>query len=679
VRRAGTLTNVKATKVITAAGLALVVAGAGAAWLVSRPESATPPAKAPVFATVTLHGRDGTFGSLGPTTPSGQPAAHASVPGWDFAPGVLASRSVLAADGSVLLAGAAHNLDFSAPTADRVTVAAYRPDANAFTTIPIGPVGPGAPSVADLAPVDGGVAFVTRPARGARSDRWPAFGLLTTVEGQWRVVPVTGAPSGADFNGLATLPRSRHVLVARVGSKGEANGGLLALRLDGPDRDGRFTAEVTATYPYPRVGDGQVAVREVRVDPTSREGDERFAVGLDVDRGEGEFPRQLVQEFRYDAADRRITPVSAPVIPGDRNGDRGTGAFFNYTSFLYDHAGNLWVGRTDEFRGGPLAVYTAGAGRRRLAGGECRFRPDQPLDRLRAVAGGASIWGRACPPDYDLLQARHLSAIVGLAQDPASKDIAAVAFWGTVLAVRAVPSGAGLAFQVGNPVDLGRKLLPVAPDDLALNLLGPVDGGHRAWITGMHSAPAEAGKHRDQWLYSVDLADLFDPAPVPLSGTPGRSVTIQAERSSTVTTTLRAGHRAAGQEVVSDVTVQECSATAGGTNCGFDQTPGDGFVIADESRFGRLRGDLDYRVQVPTAGDYRVSYRAATFPVTKGARIALSAGGRAYSQAVDTGGRWQTVTVTKPVALPAGPQTIRLSVPEGGAGWFLNSFTLQRV
>jgi hypothetical protein len=673
------LTNVKATKVITAAGIALVVAGAGAAWLVSRPESAPPPAKAPVFATVTLHGSEGTFGSFGPTTPSGQPVGHAAVPGWDFAPGVQAARSVLAADGSVLVAGAAHNVDYSAPTADRVTVAAYRPDANAFTTVQIGPVGPGAPSVADLAPVDAGVAFVTRPARGAASGQWPAFGLLTTVEGQWRAAPVSGAPSGADFNGLATLPRSRHVLVARVGSKGEANGGLLALRLAGPDREGRFTAEVTATYPYPRIADGQVAIREVRVDPTSRDGDERFAVGLDVDRGEKDFPRQLVQEFRYDAAARRIAPVSAPVIPGDRNGDQGIGAFFNYTSFLYDHAGNLWVSRSDEFSGGPLAIYTAGVGRRRLASGDCRFQPDQPLDRLRAVAGGASVWGRACPPDYDILQPRHLAAIVGLAQDPASKDIAALAFRGTVLAVRAVPSGAGLAFQVGNPVDLGRKLLPVAQDDLALHLLGPVDGAHRAWIAGMHSARTGAGMHRDQWLYSVDLADLFDPAPVTLSDTPGRSVTIQAERSSTVTTTLRDGNRAGDQEVVSDLTVQDCSATVGGTNCGFDQTPGDGFVIADETRYGRLRGDVDYRVQVPTAGEYRVSYRAATFPVTKGARIALSAGGRTDSQAVNTGGRWQTVTVSKPIALPAGPQTIRLSVPEGGAGWFLNSFTLQRV
>jgi hypothetical protein len=210
--------------------------------------------------------------------------------------------------------------------------------------------------------------------------------------------------------------------------------------------------------------------------------------------------------------------------------------------------------------------------------------------------------------------------------------------------------------------------------------MGQVDRSHRVWITGMQAAKAgQVGKHLDQWLYSVDLADLFDPAPVVLPETPGRSVTIQAERSSTVTATVRPGRRAAAQEVVSDVTVQDCVAFTSGTTCGHDGIPGDGFLIADESRYGLLRGAVDYRVEVPAAGEYRVSYRAATFRVTKGARIALSVGARTHVQAVSTDGHWQTVRADDPIALPAGPQTIRLSVPEGRGGWFLNSFILQRV
>lgn len=626
---------------------------------------------------MTLHGRDGTFGSLSDAAPSGQPVANAAVPGWDFAPGVQAYRSALAADGTVLIAGATHKADFSAPTADRTTVAAYRPEANSFTTITIGPVGPGAPSVADLAPVEGGVAFVTRPALDAVSDRWPAFGLLTTVEGQWRVARLSGDVSGVDFNDLATLPRSRHVLVALAGRKGETNGGLLALRLSGPDPDGRFTAEVTDRYEYPKVRDGQVAVREVQVDPTSREGDERFAVGLDVDRGEV-FPHQLIQEFRYEAATGQITPVSAPLISGDLTGGRK--AFLEYTSFLYDHAGNLWVSRSEGFSGGALAIYTARQGRRRLDSGDCRLRPGRALDGYRAEADAASAWGQPCPPDYDVLQARHLNAIIGLAQDPASKDIVALAFGGRLLAVRAVPSGDGLEFQVGNPVDLGLKLLPIVDGTaFAQHRLGPVDGAHRVWVTGMHASKGEAGKRLDQWMYSVDLSDLFDPAPVVLPATPGRSVTLQAERTATVTAKVRPGARTAEHEVVSDVTFQDCYAAAEGTTCGYDRTPGDGFVIADESRYGVLHGAMDYRVEVPAAGEYRLSYRAATFPVTRTARIALSAGGRGYTTAADTGGSWLTVRAEEPITLPVGPQTLRLSVPEGGGGWFLNSFTLERV
>jgi hypothetical protein len=656
--------------VLTAAGAALVVAGAGTAWLVSRRDPPpVPTAASPVaFAAVTLHGREGTFGSLTGTTPSGQPVAHAAVPGWDFAPGVQVHRSALAADGTVLMAGAAHNTDFSAATADRTTVAAYRPEERAFATVQIGPVGHGAPSVVGLAPVDGGVAFVLRPARGDRLSRWPAFGVLTTVEGRWRAAPVRGAVTGDDFTGLAMLPRSRHILVAR-------DRGLLALRLSGPGVDGGFTVEVAGEYAYPRVADGRVSVREVRVDPTGRDRDERFAIGLDVARGTG-FPHQLVQELQYDAATGRIGPVSAPFVAGDRN-EQET-AFYEHSALLYDHAGNLWVSRTVGFHGGPLAVYTADGGRRRMERGECRLRPGRPLDRYRAEAGGASVWGQACRPDYDIHQGVRFPAITGLAQDPATKDVVALGFGGSVLAVRAVPSGGGLAFRVGNAVDLGRKLLPVVPKGLALHHIGAVDGAHRVWITGTQALPHQAGRHLDQWLYSVDLTDLFDPAPVRLPDTPGRSVTIQAERSATVATTTRP-REGGGQVVYSDATVQDCTAWANGTSCGYDGTPGDGYHLADPSGYGRLRGTVDYRVEVPAAGAYRVSYRAATFPVIKGARIALSAGGRTYVQAVSTDGHWRTVPGAAPVELPAGTQTIRLSIPKGGEGWFLNAFTLQRV
>jgi hypothetical protein len=50
------------------------------------------------------------------------------------------------------------------------------------------------------------------------------------VDGQWRPAPVSGAVTDGDFHDMAVLPGSRHILVARYGRKGAANGGLLALR-----------------------------------------------------------------------------------------------------------------------------------------------------------------------------------------------------------------------------------------------------------------------------------------------------------------------------------------------------------------------------------------------------------------------------------------------------------------
>lgn len=661
---------------ITAAGIALaVVAGAGAVRLALRGDPApVPPAQPPAFATVTVHGRAGTFGSLGPATPSGQPVAHAAVPGWDFAPGVQANRAALGEDGTVLVAGASHNSDFSAPTGDRVTVSAYRPRANTFATVQIGPVGPGAPSVADLTPVERGVAYVTRPARGSALGAWPAFGVLATVDGQWRDAPLTGEVTGDDFHDMTALPRSRDILVAQYGRKGEANGGLLALRLTGPDADGRFAVEERGRYQYPRVAGHQVSVREVQVDPTGRDGDERFAVGLDVTPGRNLFPHQLVQEFRYDAATGDIRPVSAPLVPGDRTKE---GHFYTYGAFRYDRAGNLWVSRGDGFLGGSLAVFAAGDGRRRLAGGECRLRTGRSLDSYRAVAGGVSVWGQPCRPDYDILQAHHLPVIIGLAQDPVSGDMVGLGFGGVLLAVRATPSGAGLAFQIGNAVDLGRKLLGTVPGGLAEHRIGPVDGAHRLWVTGMHAAPGRVGERLDQWLYSVDLTDLFAPAAVALPGTPGRSVTIQAERSTVIGTSTRRGAWAR-TDVDSVAYAQGCADHLTGTTCGYDGVAGNGFVIGDDSGFGLLAGGLEYRVDVPTAGRYRLSVRIATFAPTKTARIAVSAGGRERIEAVDTGGGYRTVRL-QPIALPAGPQVVRLAVPEDGGGWFLNWFTLQRV
>lgn len=624
-----------------------------------------------------MHGRAGSFGAMATetVTPSGQPVARVEVPGWGFPPGVQAYRTALAADGTLLIAGFSHTADLSAPTADRTVVAAYQPATGAFHTIGIGPVGPDAPAVTGLQPVDGGVAFTTHRADAAAPGARPGFGVLSTVGGRWRVAPTAGAVDHDDLHDLARLPRSRDLILARYGRTG-SNGGLLAVRLTGPDRQGRFTVAVTGEYQIPVLDGERVAVRQVRADPTSRDGDERFAVGLDVYRGRGEFPHTVVQEFSYDAGSGAIRPVSAPIVPGDRTPEDT--AFYASGTFLYDHLGNLWVARMDGFQGGRLAVYAAGAGRRRLERGECRHRPGWAPHRYRTAGNGQRVWGRTCRPDYDIVQADDVLTIEDLAQDPRTQAVLALSFGGTVLPIRASRAGDRLAFRTGTAVDLGRKLLPTVVGNVDDHRLGPVDAEGRMWMAAMHARPGEPGVRLDQWLYSVDVGDLLDPAPVRLPDTPGRSVTLQAERTRTSGTRTHPG-RWAAVDVEAQAYVHTCVDWPSTTTCGYDGVAGNGFVLGDDSGFGVLGGAVEYEVDVPAAGRYQVSYRVATFAVTTRARIELSAGGRRYLDPVSTGGIWRTVRALDPVTLPAGRQTITLSVPEGGGGWYLNSLTFQRT
>jgi hypothetical protein len=654
-----------------------------AVGLTVAPDSVKRPPRAPwapEYATVTVHGRAGSFGAMaGETvTPSGQDVARVEVPGWRFPPGVQAYRTALAADGTLLIAGFSHTADLSTPTADRTVVGAYQPATGAFRTIGIGPVGPGAPSVTGLLPVEGGVAFTTRSADSATPGAWPGFGVLSKVAGRWRVAPTAGTVDHGDLYDLARLPDSGDILVARYGRDG-SNGSILALALTGPDRQGRFTVAVTGEYPYPALDGERVSVRDIEVDPTSRDG--RFAVGLDVYRGRGQFPHMVVQEFRYEAGSGAIRPISAPIVPGDRNPEDD--AFYAYGPFLYDHLGNLWASRMDGFQGGSLAVYSARGGRGRLERGECRHRPGWAPDRYRTSANGKSVWGLTCRPDYDIVQADDVLTIEDLAQDPRTKAVLALSFGGTVLPIRADRvgadrAGADLVFRTGTAVDLGRKLLPTVVGNVDDHRLGPVDAEGRMWMAAMHARPGQPGVLLDQWLYSVDVADLLAPAPVRLPDTPGRSVTVQAERTRTAGTRIRPG-RWAAQEVDAQAYVHTCLDWPSATTCGYDGVAGNGFVLGDDSGFGVLGGSVEYTVDVPVAGQYQVSYRVATFAVTKGARIELTAGASRYVDPVSTGGTWRTVRTADPVTLPAGRQTIRLSVPEGGGGWYLNWLTFQRI
>jgi hypothetical protein len=668
---------------------AALLLGLGPGEPLPRPPAAAAEGTGPA-ATVTIHGRAGSFGSPGQTLPSGQPLAQHPVPDWRF-PGVQAGATAVAADGTVFVAGRDHHGGGGPPTSGSLLIGAYQPGAGGYTPIRI-PTAAGAevivdaggdplaPSIADLAPVAGGeaVAFtVGVPPDQPGADRtWPVLGILTEVGGRWRVATGDGwanqwtaaqLGAGPELGELVALPDSGTLIVVQATS-------LLALRVVGPDPDGRYDATVTDRYEYPEVVDPEtgdhldLTLRDLQADPTSERGGERFMVGL-LDAASDDPDRAVpgvVQEFSYDADAGTIAPVSAPTIPGDRAGERG--AVYGYSATLYDRDGNLWAARHRWLAGGKLAVYSGGMG--------CRFDPAADLSSYVTTFDDRTVWGQACRPDYDIVQAQDLALITSLVQDPVGGEVVGLALVGVLLPVRVAGDGE-LVFEVGNLVDTGPRLLPTGDGSVLEHRFGGFDRDGRLWFAAAQGRPREAGGEVDQWLYEVDTGALFEPAPVGLPDVPGRSATVQVGHTVTVETEQLAGAWAR-VEVNSLAHVRGCGEDAASVGCSYDGVPGDGFLLSDRSGYGHLSGEVAYRVEVPTAGSYRVGYRVHTFPTVTEAEITLSVDGQTATTPVTTGGQWRTVPQSELVDLPAGVHTIRLSAVDGHGGWHLSWFTLQR-
>jgi hypothetical protein len=678
-----------------AAGLLL---GLGPGEPLPRPPATAAAATGPA-ATVTIHGRAGSFGSLAQTLPSGQPLGQRAVPDWRF-PGVQAGATAVAADGTVFVAGRDHHGGGGPPTGGSLLIGAYQPGAGAYTPIRVpttagaevvvGADGdPLAPSVADLTPVAGGeaVAFTVgsspaRPDAGA-DGTWPVLGILTQVGGGWRVAAGDGwanqwteeqLGAGRELGELVALPRSGTLIVAQAA--GRHSGSLLALRVAGPDPDGRYAAAVVDHYEYPEVPDPEtgdyldLTLRDLQADPTSERGDERFMVGFQDASDSPDRDRPApVQEFSYDADAGTIAPVSAPTIPGDRDGEGGS--LYGYSATLYDRDGNVWAARHRWLAGGKLAVYSGGM--------DCPFDPAADPATYVTTTDDSTVWGQACRPDYDILQAQDLALITTLVQDPVGGEVVGLALVGTLLPVRASGSGDGeLTFEVGNLVDTGPRLLPTGDGSVLGHWFGGFDGAGRLWFAAAQGRPRDAGGEVDQWLYEVDVGALFDPTPVGLPDIPGQSATVQVGRTATVETEQLAGSWAA-VDVNSLAHVRGCGEDAASVGCSYDGVPGEGFLLSHRSGFGHLSGEVAYRVEVPTAGSYRVGYRVHTFAVVAEAEITLSVNGQTATTPVATGGQWRTVPQSELVELPAGVHTIRLSAVDGHGGWHLSWFTLQRA
>jgi len=660
---------------------------------------------------VTLYGKEGTFGTVGARTSSGQPVATRGVPGFGFPAGRSAYFSAVAADGTIFTGGIDHSFNFIYMTADDMVVAAFDPATNAYRNINIRTTTGRTSisdlrgsSIADVAALDGGNAIAfTGPVswRGqdaATDGEWPAFGILTKAGGVWQVAagnqwtggqlarsnppvsaqacpPEAGHPEVSQCGGpneMDTFPVSRHVIVAQYFS------GLMAIDPRGPDAAGRFQPAITGAYPAFTVKDVTtpdpddtltLAPRDVQADPTGVLGDERFIVMFDAYFPTGsKMDTAGFIELSYDARAGRIRPVSAPIVRGDRS---PAGVYWNSAAW-YDDQGNVWSPSGTGFTGWRLGVYAKDGGARKIGGPACPFDPARPWEEYRLTSGDHNAWGQACPPDYDILQPSTQLGSWGLVQDPVSRTIVYQINGGHAIPIRVTGSGRAMTFSIGQLIDVDDGLLPrVGP---AMYPLGEFDSAGRLLQAIVHDPTAGDAKQLvDQWFLGVDVAQLFEPSPVRLPSVTGQSVIVQAEYTTTTSTVQRPG-QVATVDVDSTAYRQTC-VTFLAERCSDDGVPGNGFLLADDSGSGVAAGTTTaYQVWAPAAGRYRVDYRVRT-PAAATGRIQLATGTTTQVTPVATDNQWQTVTGPT-VSLAAGLNTVSITAPAGGGGWYLNFLTV---
>lgn len=669
---------------------------------------------------LTVHGKVGTFGSAGGFTASGQASTTRDVPGFGFPAGRSAYFSAVANDGTIFTGGLDHNFNFIYMTADDMMIAAYDPKFHTSRNINIRtttgkesiPDLRGA-SIADVEAFSGGnaIAFTGpvswRGQNAAVDGEWPAFGILTKVNGSWQVASGSGwtnqwtggqlAASNPPVSTLACPPEQGHPQVSQCGGPNEMDtfpvsghivmaqyfSGLMAIDPRGPDAAGRYNPRIAAAYPAFKVKDPTtadpndeiaLAPRDVQVDPTGVLGDERFALMFDAYFPTGsKLEAAGFIEMSYNASTGTIRPVSAPIMRGDRN---SAGTYWGNSAW-YDDQGNLWSPSSIGFSGGKLGVYAKVNGQRKVGGPACPYDPAKPWEDYLLTNGDHAAWGQACPPDYDLLQPANQLGSWGLIQDPISRTIVYQISGGKSMPIRVSGSGPNMTFSIGQTIDFNEGQLP--KQGPIVYPLGAFDSAGRLLQAASHlpSAPIQPKTLVDQWFFTLDVAQLFAPSPVRLPATAGQSAIVQAEYTTTTTTIRRVPGQIAAVDIDSTAFLHRC-VTFWTETCSNDGVPGDGFLLGDDSGSGVTDGTVTYQVWAPTAGQYRIDYRSRTPSTVTAGRIQLALGTSTHSTPINTNNAWQTVTGPT-VSLNAGLNTLTISPAAGGGGWYLNFLTLTSV
>lgn len=546
---------------------------------------------------------------------------------------------------------------------------------------------------------------------------------------------------------MAVLPHTGDVAIAHY-----APGIVSVLDVTSPDAAGRYGVRVSAVYDFVDIDDPSwpdalaypdpqpadcppssawglptpveadrkigLAPREVQADPSTAPGaPERFALSSDMSAYRYHKPAGApdgcvreqtvfggIIEFGYDPgappADR-IRPVSPPALTAELDSTvepvTGLRNLTGMGPIHYDHQGNLWVPTGDGWNGLGVKVYANRPSGRKLSA--C-VDPGTPIEAYRAdVPGARPMWGKVCPPDYNLHQPKVLGPIFNITEDPATHDVVFTSWpHGTTIVVDPEGSGTAMTFRTSAVTGLMAQAVtdqqvtgPCASDPTrsctggpALAAMqGPVDGSGRLWAVAAQSTPTDIKgddpamqmRDYDHWAYSVDLSRLMGREPQRLTARAGQVSTVQAEVTKTLTTTQRPGQYAD----------RDVDSVAGVSGCG-PSTCTDpvsdlaaGFAVGDDTNAGVPAGTtLEYRVVVPKAGTYQLRYRAADRTANgTAARIRLAVNGAAHQTTIASTGMAE---VDGPqVTLPAGTHTIELTAPDAAtAGWQLDWLTFTR-
>jgi hypothetical protein len=663
------------------------------------------------------HGTPGSMSAFTRATQSGHAVSTRDVPGYQWSSGTTGVfTDVMPSNGLVFSPGLDHRQIFFHPTMLGASVGAYDPKTaqwfniklktsatqgtgSGHETIPSAPAADaqGRPyfnpsllagaAVGDVQIIDGGnaVAFTvplgyplgytalnsanvpSPPSQGI----WPTFGIISNVNGEWRVrnqwtgrelaksnlprskdaclphpgqLPVYGADdyesSCQTPNEMTELPASRDIIVNQFLGGGAFSQGFMALRYT-RQADGQYTIKVMGSYKYPAVFNPanpadriSMQPKEVSADPSTRvmcgaqACDERFVVSFDQWRGPGLGVRHkpdVIQEFKYNSSSGEITPASPPIIAhvdGELGGHR------------YDRDGNLWA------MGSGLVMYAKIDGQRKISStlpvsqGGCGFVSGKPLNDYRTTnSAGQLVWGQLCPPDYEVLQGQQAGKgynVFRLGEDPfpstttpASNTVVGLSVsTAQTLPIRYSGTGRNMTFTIGNLANSGWGAVPGGHATRP----GSFDRTGRIWnsVGGFPPEPPPPAPfpnlaNTSHWQIATDVEQLFAPPPVVLSSNPSTVNNanlsfVQAENTipSALTPPTSAG------------TIKVDPPTLVVTSGDPINNPADELV--GDTLGGHQVGVVEYGVWVPSAGCYTVHYRVLA---PAGGTVELGADGAA--------------------------------------------------